>query len=216
MVLLYRENPYCSRHKKREASGSVRQTLLPFLLPSALHILCHCHLLRRLPIPLCNLRLFAAQLCQDGRPAILTFGGHIIPPAVNHVVILFFIYLGTAEILPILHISLPVFKRRLIHSPPAHPQTVSIPAMPAYMTAFLPEGCGRLESRLHRNCPIQQEGSKIKLPDHPFFLTGAKNPFYCLCQSISLLLYFVIILASLSACLLSPFSSRLLPVAAFL
>ena len=36
----------------------------------------------RLPIPLCNLRLFAAQLCQDRCPSILTFGEHIIPPAI--------------------------------------------------------------------------------------------------------------------------------------
>ena len=101
-VLLYREIPYCSRHKKREASGSVRQTLLHSLLPSALHILCHLHLLRRLPIPPCDLRLFVAQLCQDGHPAIFAFEGHIIASSVNHVVVLFFIYLGTAEILPIL------------------------------------------------------------------------------------------------------------------
>ncbi len=116
MVLLYRETPDCSRHKKGEASDSIRQTLLPFLLPSALPILCHCHLLCRFSTPLCNLCLFATQLCQDGYPAIFPFWGHIIPPTVNHVVILFFIYLGTSKILPILHIFLPVFKRRLIHS----------------------------------------------------------------------------------------------------
>ena len=101
MVLLYRETLHCSRRKKREASGSVRQALLPFLLPPALHIFCRLHLLCGPPIPLCNLRLFAVQLCQDGCPAILPPGGHIIPPAVHHVVVLFFVYLGTEEILAI-------------------------------------------------------------------------------------------------------------------
>lgn len=38
----------------------------------------------------------------------------LIPSAINHVVVLFFSYLGTTKILAILHIFLPVFKRQRV------------------------------------------------------------------------------------------------------
>ena len=107
MILLYRETPHYSRHKKRSIRQHTSQTLL-FLFPSTLHILRRFHLLRRLSAPLRNLRLFLPQLFQDGHPAVFLFTVVFVP--VNKAVILFFPAFNAAEVLAILHIFLPVFK----------------------------------------------------------------------------------------------------------